>query len=85
MAKLQPHVLLTDINMPGEDVYSFTGKLRSLEPNEGANIPAIALTAMARPEDRERAIAAGFQLHVSKPVDIDELTGAIARLLKDGQ
>ncbi len=73
-------VLLADINMPGEDGYSFIGKLRNLTLENGANIPAIALTAMARPEDRERALSAGFEVHVSKPVDIDELSAAIIEL-----
>ncbi|MGI8409050.1 MAG: response regulator [Pyrinomonadaceae bacterium] len=73
-------VLLADINMPGEDGYSFIGKLRNLTLENGANIPAIALTAMARPEDRERALSAGFEVHVSKPVDIDELSAAIIEI-----
>lgn len=78
----QPDVLLTDINMPGEDGYSLINKLRSLTPEKGANIPAIALTALARPEDSEQALSAGFQLHLAKPIDIDELAGAIADLTK---
>ena len=48
--------LLTDINMPGEDGYSLINKLRALPPEKGANIPAIAMTAMARPEDSEKVI-----------------------------
>jgi len=77
-------VLLADINMPGEDGYSFIGKLRNLPLKNGANIPAIALTAMARPEDRERALSAGFEVHVSKPVDIDELSETITQLMVVG-
>jgi CheY-like chemotaxis protein len=75
-----PDVLLTDINMPGEDGYSLIKKLRALGSDHGSEIPAIALTAMARPEDSETALSAGFQIHLSKPVDIDELTEAIAGL-----
>lgn len=75
-----PDVLLTDINMPGEDGYSLIRKLRSLKPDQGSDIPAIALTAMARPEDSETALSAGFQIHLPKPVDIDELADAIASL-----
>ena len=82
IAGWQPDVLLTDINMPGEDGYSLINRLRSSTPEKGSNIPAIALTALARPEDSEQALSAGFQLHLSKPVDIDELASAIAVLTK---
>lgn len=82
IAKWQPDILLTDINMPGEDGYALISKLRSLPPEKGANIPVIALTAMARPEDSEQALSAGFQLHLAKPVDMDELGEAIANLIK---
>ena len=77
-----PDILLTDINMPGEDGYSLIKKLRALPPEKGCNIPAIALTAMARAEDSETAMSAGFQLHLPKPVDIDELAEAIASLTR---
>ncbi len=80
MDEWQPDILLTDINMPGEDGYALISRLRSLAPEKGANIPAIALTAMARPEDGEQALSAGFQLHLTKPVDIEELAEAIANL-----
>ncbi|MDQ6787348.1 MAG: response regulator [Acidobacteriota bacterium] len=73
-----PDVLLTDINMPGEDGYALIKKLRTTE--NGANIPVIALTAMARPEDGERVLSAGFQLHLAKPIDIEELAEAIVSL-----
>ncbi|HEX8735301.1 MAG TPA: response regulator [Pyrinomonadaceae bacterium] len=82
IAEWQPDVLLTDINMPGEDGYALINKLRSLNNGNGANIPVIALTAMARPEDSEQALSAGFQLHLSKPVDIQELAEAIANLTR---
>ena len=75
-----PDLLLTDINMPGEDGYSLIKKLRALKPEQGANIPAIALTAMARTEDSEQALNAGFQMHIPKPVDIEELADAIVGL-----
>lgn len=78
----QPDILLTDINMPGEDGYNLIGKIRALTQSETANIPVIALTAMARPEDSEKAILSGFQLHLAKPVDIQELTKAIIHLTK---
>jgi signal transduction histidine kinase/DNA-binding response OmpR family regulator len=82
IADWHPDVVLTDINMPVEDGYSLITKLRALAPENGADIPAIALTAMARPEDSEHALSAGFQLHLAKPVDIDELAEAIANLAK---
>ncbi|HEX9962114.1 MAG TPA: response regulator, partial [Pyrinomonadaceae bacterium] len=82
IAEWQPDVLLTDINMPGEDGYALINRLRSLTAENAANIPVIALTAMARPEDSEQALLAGFQLHLSKPVDIQELGEAILSLTK---
>ena len=74
-----PHAAY-DINMPGEDGYFLLNKIRQLKDSETAKIPAIALTALARPEDGEKAVSAGFQLHIPKPVDIYELTTAIASL-----
>jgi CheY-like chemotaxis protein/nitrogen-specific signal transduction histidine kinase len=79
----QPHILLSDINMPGEDGYALISRLRTTK--NGANIPVVALTAMARPEDGERALSAGFQLHLAKPIDIDELATAIARLTENAK
>ena len=78
----QPNVLLTDINMPGEDGYTLISRLRALTPETKANIPVIALTAMARPEDSENALSSGFQLHLAKPIDIQELAEAILHLTK---
>jgi len=78
----RPDILLTDINMPGEDGYSLIRKVRALKPEQGSDIPAIALTAMARAEDSENALSAGFQIHLPKPVDIDELAEAIASLVR---
>jgi CheY-like chemotaxis protein len=75
-----PNILLTDINMPGEDGYELINQLRALPPEKGANIPAIALTAMARPEDSEQVLSAGFHLHLAKPIDIEELLVAISQL-----
>lgn len=80
IAEWQPDILLSDISMPGEDGYSLISKLRASAPEKGANIPAIALTALARPEDGEQALSAGFQLHLTKPVDSQKLAEAIASL-----
>jgi PAS domain S-box-containing protein len=76
MAKLQrdlPEIILSDIGMPGEDGYELIRKIRSLAPAKGGRIPAVALTAFARSEDRQRALLAGFQMHVAKPVEPSEL------------
>ena len=75
-----PDVLVSDIGMPGEDGYDLIRLVRQLPPGEGGRVPAIALTAFAREEDRLRAIEAGFQIHASKPVQPGELAAAVARL-----
>jgi CheY-like chemotaxis protein len=73
-------VLISDIEMPGEDGYSLIRRVRALDPAEGGRTPAIALTAYGRREDRLLAIAAGFSMHVPKPVDPAELTTLVAGL-----
>ena len=78
--RLRPDVLLSDIEMPGEDGYTFISKVRALPPEEGGQTPAAALTAYARVEDRTRALRAGFQLHVPKPVEPAELVAVVANL-----
>jgi two-component system CheB/CheR fusion protein len=80
LKKFKPHVLLSDIAMPGEDGYSLIRKVRALPASEGGAIPSVALTAQAGEEDTERAFAAGFQSHVTKPVDADYLANVIATL-----
>lgn len=82
IAQQPPDILLADINMPGEDGYSLIAKVRELSVSTGKSFPAIALTAMARSEDTERALAAGFHMHIPKPVEIDELAETIAQLLR---
>jgi signal transduction histidine kinase/DNA-binding response OmpR family regulator len=84
IAEWPPHILLTDINMPGQDGYYLLNKIRQMKNSDTAKIPVIALTALARPEDGEKAVSAGFQLHMPKPVDIYELTTAIASLAAPG-
>ena len=77
----RPEVILCDIAMPGEDGYAFIRRVRALGTGRGGGeIPAIALTAFAGEEDRRRALSAGFQMHLAKPVDIDHLTQAVADL-----
>lgn len=75
-----PDALVADIGMPGEDGYALMRKIRALPPSRGGAVPSLALTAYARPEDRVRALTAGFQYYVTKPVEPDELATAIASL-----
>ena len=76
----RPHVLLSDIAMPGEDGYSLMQRLRALPPTQGGAVRAAALTAYAGVEDRARALAAGYDEHLVKPVNPSELIRAAARL-----
>jgi len=76
----RPDVLLSDIAMPEEDGYSFIGKVRALPKDKGGETPAAALTAYARDEDRKQALAAGYQMHIAKPISAPELVMMIARL-----
>lgn len=77
---LKPDILVSDIQMPVEDGYSLIRKVRAMEQRGDQKIPAIALTAHAREEDRLKALEAGFQSHVTKPVEPDELIASIKRL-----
>jgi signal transduction histidine kinase/CheY-like chemotaxis protein len=76
----RPHVILSDIAMPDEDGYSFINRVRSLPHDEGGSTPAAALTAYARDEDRVQALAAGYQMHIAKPIGAGQLVTMIARL-----
>ncbi len=73
-------ILISDIGMPDEDGYALLRRVRALEPENGGRIPAIALTAYARTQDRRAALLAGFQSHVAKPVEPAELIAVIANL-----
>jgi CheY-like chemotaxis protein len=73
-------VLLADIAMPGEDGYTLIRKVRASAGATAASIPAAALTAFARDEDRQQALRAGFQLHLAKPIDARSLIAAVATL-----
>lgn len=78
----KPDVLVSDIGMPGEDGYALIRQLRSREASLGGLIPAVALTAYARSEDRMRALKEGFQMHLSKPVEPAELATVVASLAR---
>ena len=80
LASFTPHVIISDIGMPDEDGYSFIRSVRTLPADEKKNIPAIALTAFARNEDRTRALVEGFNHHMAKPVEPATLVRAVVDL-----
>jgi hypothetical protein len=82
ITQLKPDILLADIAMPGEDGYSLIRKVRTLEIEQGGQIPAIALTASADDNGAVCSIQAGFQNHVAKPFDFVELVATVASLAK---
>jgi len=82
LACFKPHVLVSDIGMPEQDGYALIQEVRQLPAESGGTVPAVALTAFARAEDRRRALRAGFQRHAAKPVDIRDLTLMIAGLAR---
>jgi PAS domain S-box-containing protein len=75
-----PDIVISDIGMPGESGYDLIKKIRSLDPEQGGRVPAVALTAYASAADRRRALLAGFQTHLAKPVEPDELLAVVASL-----
>jgi signal transduction histidine kinase/CheY-like chemotaxis protein len=77
----RPHVLVSDIGMPGEDGYALMLQVRGLEAGRGGRIPAIAITGYSSPEDRDRILAAGYQLYLPKPVDPVALAAAVAGIV----
>jgi signal transduction histidine kinase/ActR/RegA family two-component response regulator len=80
LEKWHPDVLMSDIAMPGEDGYSLINKVRALPAERGGDVPAAAFTAYARDEDRRRALEAGYQMHIAKPVSSGQLLAMIAHL-----
>jgi len=76
----RPDVLVSDIGMPGVDGYELLRRVRALPADRGGRTPALALTAFAHPQDRTRALAAGFNIYVPKPVDPTELAVSVANL-----
>ena len=83
ITRARPDVLLADLRMPDEDGYSLIRRVRALEREQGAErLPAIAVTANASATDREQAMAAGYDWHVAKPTDPNELARVIARVVR---
>ena len=76
----RPDVIVSDIGMPEEDGYGLIRRIRGLSEEQGGRTPAVALTAHARQEDRTRAMLAGFQNHITKPVAAGELLAVVAAL-----
>ena len=84
LKKTIPDLIVSDIGLPEADGYEFIETVRSLPPERGGNVPAVALTAYARNEDKLRALSSGFQTHLSKPVDTDELIATVVHIVKQG-
>ena len=76
----RPDVLVADIGMPGTDGYAFIRAVRALSHDDGCETPAVALTALVREEDRRRAIEAGFQSHLAKPITREALVSTVSLL-----
>jgi PAS domain S-box-containing protein len=79
-----PDILVSDIGLPGEDGYALIEKVRALMPGHGGDILAVALTAYASEEDRLRALRAGFDAHLTKPIEPSQLTMIVSQLARDG-
>ncbi|MDX2215395.1 MAG: PAS domain S-box protein [Oculatellaceae cyanobacterium bins.114] len=84
LESFRPDVLVSDIGMPGVDGYTLIQQIRALPAAQGGKTPAIALTAYAREGDHQRAIASGYQRHVTKPLEIEQLVESVMALVKSG-
>ena len=80
LRRTPPDVLVSDIGMPGQDGYELIRRVRGLSPDQGGRIPAAALTAFTQADHRQRALSAGYQVYLAKPIEPGELTAAVARL-----
>ncbi len=80
LEQVRPHVLVSDIGMPDADGFDLLAQIRARASPDAARLPALALTAFAQPQDRQRALANGFQSWISKPLDPAELVAAVAQL-----
>ena len=75
-----PDIILSDLAMPGEDGHDLIRSIRGRPPASGGLVPAIAVTAYARPGDAKASISSGFQIHLTKPIDPNELFSAVEQL-----
>ncbi|HEV8616104.1 MAG TPA: ATP-binding protein [Methylomirabilota bacterium] len=82
VSERRPDLIVSDIEMPGEDGYSLIRRIRALPAERGGRAPALAVTAYGRSEDRIRALTAGFTMHLAKPVDPDELVTVLASMAR---
>jgi CheY-like chemotaxis protein len=80
IADFAPNIVISDIGMPGKDGYQFIREIRERDATSGRKTPAVALTAFARSEDRTRAMMAGYQVHISKPIEPQELLATVGSL-----
>ncbi len=80
LAQSKPDLLVIDIGMPQMDGYKLMRQIRSMTPEQGGLLAAVALTAYAGEHDQQQALAAGFQIHVPKPIEPDEFVAVVARL-----
>jgi len=85
LESLRPDVLVSDIAMPDEDGYQLIARVRELDRERGGAIPAVALTAFAADDDRVRALVAGYDVHLSKPVDPEEVVAFVTQLARRGR
>jgi CheY-like chemotaxis protein len=81
LVSFRPQVIVSDIEMPTENGYAFLRNLRSVLDEDGGQTPAVALTGRTRPEDRARALAAGFNLHLGKPATPKALLQALSSVV----
>jgi CheY-like chemotaxis protein len=82
LAEHRPHVIVSDIGMPGVDGFEFARGLRALSPERGGDTPIVALTAFTSAQDRRRSLEAGYDCHLAKPINMDELVRVLQRLSK---
>jgi CheY-like chemotaxis protein len=81
LVSARPEVIISDIEMPDENGYSFIRNLRSVLDEDGGKTPAIALTGRSLPEDKQRSLSSGFNLHLTKPIALEDLLKAVRTVI----
>jgi CheY-like chemotaxis protein len=84
IAERPPSLLVSDIGMPGEDGYALIARVRALPAESGGRLPAVAVTAFTRDDDRARALRAGYTAHVAKPIDPAALVTLVSNVTSGG-